>query len=65
MNSKEIDTAMRKRVPVMFDGVRYDRIKEYVSWYTDNGEHKLSAVLIAGNSLCRVPADKVQIAEEG
>lgn len=64
MDSKAIHDAMRKRLPVKCDGVRYERILEYVSWYDDEGRHKLSAVLLSGRYSMRVPADKVELAEE-
>ena len=35
MTSAQIDAAMRDRLPVIYDGVRYDRILEYVAWYDD------------------------------
>ena len=64
MDSKQIDTAMRKRSPVVFDGIRYGRIIEYVSWYNHKGERRLSVVLEDRNSTIRVPADKVELAEK-
>lgn len=63
MDSKEIDAAMRARVPVMYEGMRYDRIIEYVSWYDNNNKRHLSAVLMLGRHSYRVPADKVELAE--
>lgn len=64
MDSKQIDTAMRNRSPVMYDGVRYARILEYVSWYDDLGKHRLSVVLLGRNCTNKVPADKVELAAE-
>ena len=63
MDSKQIDRAMRERLPVVCDGIRYERIIEYVSWYDDNGKRHLSAVLLANNWTNRVPAHKVNLAE--
>lgn len=65
MNSKQIDTAMKDCLPVMFDGKRYDRIAEYISFYDDKKQHHLSVVLIQGRTSYRVPADKVELAERG
>lgn len=65
MDSKEIDHAMRHRLPVMFDGKRYDRIAEYISYYNDKKERCLSVVLLQGRTSYRVPADKVELAERG
>ena len=65
MNSKQIDTAMKDRLPVVFDGKRYDRIAEYISFYDDKKQHHLSVVLLQGRTSYRVPADKVELAERG
>lgn len=64
MDSKEIDAAMRNRLPVVYDGRRYDRILEYVSWYDDKKTRQLSVGLLLGRTLHRVPADKVELAEK-
>lgn len=63
MDSKQIHKAMRDRLPVVYDGTRYDRIAEYVAWYDNNKKLQLSAVLISGNYSVRVPADKIDIKE--
>ena len=64
MTSAEIDQAMRKRLPVVYDGRRYDRIGEYVAWYDRNDKRQLSCGLIVNNCIVRVPADKVSLSEE-
>lgn len=64
MDSRTVDEAMRKRLPVMYDGTRYDRIIEYISWYDRNRKHRLSVVLQRQRYSVRVPADKVTL-EEG
>ena len=65
MSSKEIDTAMRNRTPVMYDGKRYVRILEYIMWYDNQGKRKLSVVLLAdGNYSVRVPAEKVEVYDD-
>ena len=63
MDSKQIDDAMKRRLPVMFNGRRYDRIMEYISWYNDEGKRRLSVGLLLGNHYHRVPADKVEPVE--
>ena len=63
MTSAEIDAAMRDRLPVVYDGVRYDRIQEYVAWYDERNRRRLSVVLLARNCTVRVPANKVELAE--
>ena len=64
MDSRTVDEAMRKRLPVMYDGTRYDRIIEYISWYDRNRQHRLSVVLQRQRYSVRVPADKVTL-EDG
>ena len=64
MDSRTVDEAMRKRLPVMYDGTRYDRIIEYISWYDRNRQHRLSVVLQRQRYSVRVPADKVTLEEE-
>lgn len=64
MDSTQIHTAMREQLPVIYDGKRYDRIIEYISWYDANKKRRLSAVLLLGRSSYRVPAEKVELAEK-
>lgn len=60
MDSKQIDRAMRDKLPVVYEGVRFDYIQEYVMWYL-SGKRMLSVGLVVGNSLVRAPADKVEL----
>lgn len=64
MDSREIDRAMRLGLPVVCDGVRYDRIREYVSWYDIGGNRRLSVAIQKGNYCQRVSAEKVRLWEE-
>lgn len=64
MDSAQIDAAMRGRLPVVYNGQRYDRIIEYISWYDNNRNRRLSVVLIQGRASYRVPADKVEVVKE-
>lgn len=64
MDSKQIHKVMRDRLPVVYEGILYDRITEYVAWYDGNKNLQLSAVLISGNYTVRVPADKVELWKE-
>ena len=61
LDSKTIHELMRSRTPVSYDGIQYDRITEYVSWYDDLGKHHLSVTLIRDNYTIRVPADKITL----
>lgn len=63
MDSREIDHAMRYRLPVMYEGKRYDRIAEYISFYDEHGKRHLSAVLLQGRTAYRVSAEKVKEVE--
>ena len=63
MDSKQIHDAMKRQLPVTYKGEAYDRILEYISFY-DNGEHRLSAVLLKGRTSYRVPADQVELRKE-
>lgn len=63
MDSREIDHAMRHRLPVMYEGKRYDRIAEYISYYDEHGNRHLSAVLLQGKTAYRVSSEKVKEVE--
>lgn len=64
MDSAQIDAAMREQLPVIYDGQRYDRIIEYISWYDTNKKRRLSAVLLRDRTSYRVPAEKVELVEK-
>lgn len=64
MDSKQIDLAMKHRVPVMYEGRRYEYIKERVMWYDERGKRRLSLVLLDGRLSHRVPEEKVTLAED-
>lgn len=61
MDSKTIHDLMQTRKPVTYDGVQYERIAEYVSWFDNLGRHHLSVNLVRGNYTIRVPADKITL----
>ena len=63
MDSKTIHQLMQSRLPVIYDGIQYDRIAEYVSWFDDLGKHHLSVNLVRNNYTVRVPADKISQTE--
>ena len=60
-NSQYIHELMRTRKPVTCDGIQYERIAEYVSWYDNLGNHHLSVTLIRDNYTMRVPAEKISL----
>ena len=63
MDGRQIDLAMKYRVPVMCEGRRYEYIKERVMWYDERGKRRLSLGLVDRNLLLRVPEEKVTLAE--
>ena len=64
MDSKTIDDAMRRKLPVMCKGHKYERISEYIMWYDESGKRKLSLVLVKGNTCIRVLAERVELVKE-
>lgn len=61
LDSKTIHELMQSRKPVTYDGIQYERIAEYVSWFDDLGKHHLSVNLIRDNYTIRVPVDKISL----
>ena len=61
LDSKAIHELMRDRKPVTYNGIQYERIGEYVSWYDDFGKHQLSVTLIKDNYTIRVRADRISL----
>lgn len=66
MDSKEIAEAMRRKLPVKFDGITYRRILEYILWYDDTGQRKTSVTLLdkTNRSTTRAPADRIEPADK-
>ena len=64
MDSKQITEAMRRKLPVVSNGIEYQRITEYILWFNGAGDRLTSVNLLDknGNSLTRVPADAVELA---
>lgn len=65
MDSKQITEAMRRKLPVVFDGIAYQRITEYILWYDSTNARRTSVTLLDKNSngIVRAPADRVALAE--
>ena len=64
MDSKEIHRAMRLRLPVMYEGKRYEYMDQYISWFDKTGKNCLSVRLIDSQRNCHyVLAAKVTLAE--
>lgn len=66
MDSKQITEAMRRKSPVVFDGIAYQRITEYILWYDASNARRTSVTLLDknNNSIVRAPADRVALAEK-
>ena len=63
-NYARVHEAMRRKLPVKHNHIRYDRILEWISWYTDQGEHRVSVVLLEKRNSVRVPVDEITILGE-
>ena len=60
MTSDEIKKAMQQGKPVVYNGVEYACIREYI--YDWRGKLSLSLLDKSRNALVRAPADKVELA---
>lgn len=49
MTNAEAKQALINRTPVMYDGIKYHRIKELVYWVDDNDTFHISATLLDKN----------------
>ena len=56
MESQEIIEAAKKRLPVVYDGVVYKEILEYILWFDSNRNKQRSVVLLDQNGYTRVRA---------
>ena len=65
MESQEIIEAAKKRLPVVYDGVIYKEILEYILWFDNNRNKQRSVVLLDqnGHTTVRVLASKISLAE--
>lgn len=60
MTSTEIKKAMQQENPVVYNGVEYACIREYI--YDWRGKLSLSLLDKGRNALVRAPAEKVELA---
>lgn len=65
MESQEIIEAAKKRLPVVYDGVVYKEILEYILWFDNDRNKQRSVVLLDrnGHSTVRALASKISLAE--
>ena len=65
MESQEIKEAAKKRLPVVYDGVVYKEILEYILWFDSNRNKQRSVVLLDQNGYTRVRAlaSRITLAE--
>lgn len=65
MNSKEIITAMHAKSPIVYGGIEYKCIAEYILYINLRGEECKSVTLLDrnGGTVVRADADKIELAE--
>lgn len=65
MESSEIIEAAQSRKPVVYNGVVYKEILEYILWFDNNRNKQRSVVLLDmnGSSTVRALASKISLAE--
>lgn len=65
MESSEIIEAAQNRKPVIYNGVVYKEILEYILWFDNNRNKQRSVVLLDmnGSSTVRALASKISLAE--
>ena len=59
--NEELFEAMRIRQPVVYRGVQYERILDYIFWYDSRGVLRQSVVLLEKNTAVRVLAEEVEV----
>lgn len=57
---------MQEKAPIIADGIRYQRIIEYILWYDAQDKRQTSVVLLDknGHSTVRVASDRIELAGE-
>lgn len=65
MESSEIIDAAQNRKPVVYNGVVYKEILEYILWFNERREKQRSVVLLDmnGSSTVRVLASEIKLAD--
>lgn len=65
MESQEIIEAAKQRLPVVYNGIVYKEILEYVLWFDSKRNKQRSVVLLDqnGHSTVRTLASKISLAE--
>lgn len=65
MSSKEIIAAMHAKTPIVYGGIAYERILEYIFYLNERGEERRSVTLLDknGGTVVRAAAEKVEVAE--
>lgn len=64
MESKDIIEAAQSRKPVIYNGVVYKEILEYILWFDENRNKQRSVVILDmnGSSTVRVLASQIRLA---
>lgn len=65
MDSKDIIDAAQNRKPVVYNGIVYKEILEYILWFNHRREKQRSVVLLDmnGSSTVRALASEIKLAE--
>ena len=61
--NERIFEAMKNRLPVVFRGIRYERILDYIFWYDNTGALRQSVVLLENRTSVRALVSEVEVAE--
>lgn len=66
MQSSEIIETMKQHIPVVFNGIEYKEITEYILWFDKKGEKRTSVSLLDKNgaTILRAPADRIELARK-
>lgn len=67
MRRKDVEAAIKNRSAVIYDGIRYERIVEYVIWFDKRGNRQMSLILLDRNRNCvvRTLVERVELADAG
>ena len=61
--NEQLFEAMRTKQPVIYRGIQYERILDYIFWYDSSGVLRQSVVLLENRSSVRVLVDEMQLVE--
>ena len=62
--NEQLFEAMRTKQPVIYRGIQYERILDYIFWYDSSGVLRQSVVLLENRSSVRALVDEVKLVEK-